>query len=146
MDALGVTVTALHVAFAAVWFGHKLALPSDVRESIKEMREPDAGLVGRLRRGVGLDTVAVVGVVATGGLLAFRQGFSEVEISVWAGAAVAVGLVVVALMVTRTARRELRAALLAGDRPEATAAAKRFAAAVNLEGFLWLAALVLMLV
>ena len=62
MDALGVAVTALHIAFAAEWFGHKLSLPSDLRAGIHAMEGPEAGRVGRLRRAVGLDWVAAVGV------------------------------------------------------------------------------------
>ena len=68
------------------------------------------------------------------------------KVSVWAGATAALGLVAVAIMVTGPARRDLRAALAAGQRPEATAAGKRVAGAINIEGLLWLVALVLMLV
>ena len=146
VDVLGIALVALHIAFAAVWFGHKLALPSDMRAAIHAMEGPETGLVGRLRRSVALDWVAAVGVLATGVLLAYRQGFGEVKVSVWAGATAALGLVAVAIMVTGPARRDLRAALAAGQRPEATAAGKRVAGAINIEGLLWLVALVLMLV
>lgn len=146
VDVLGVALTTLHIAFAAIWFGHKLALPADARASIHGMEGPEAGLVGRLRRAVGLDVISATGAILTGGLMAYRAGLGEIRITVWLGAAVAVGLIVFAVLVTRPARAELRGALLAGLRPEATAAAKRVANAVNLEGFLWLAALVLMVV
>lgn len=145
MDVLDVVIRALHFAFASVWFGNKLGLPSDMRETIRDMDGPEDGLVRRLRRSVGMDIVGAAGVAVTGGLLVYRLGVGEVDLLAWAGAAVALGIVVVAILVTTPARRGLRTALAAGKRPEAIAAANRVSAAMNIEGFMWLAALVLML-
>ena len=142
-DVLVLVLLVLHVTFAAVWFANRLGLPSDMRDAIRAM-EPRAragtadqavGAPRRCRRG---------GVFVTGGLLVYRRGFGDVDLTVWVGAAVAVGLVVMSFLVTRPARRTLRAALSGGHRPEATAAARRVIGAMNVEGFLWLVALVLM--
>lgn len=144
MDALGVTALVLHIAFAAIWFGHKLGLPADARITSRSMEGPDAGLVGRLKRAAGMDLLAAAGTLVTGGVLVYRRGIGNVEWTVHAGAGAAVAVIVVGLLVTRPARRELRQALVAGQRPEATAASRQLATAINLEGACWLAALVMM--
>lgn len=146
VDALGVAVLVLHIAFAAIWFGHKLGLPPDARATARVMDGPQPGLLGRLRRWARVDGVAAAGTLLTGVALAYRRGWDEVPWTVYVGAGVAVALIVVSVMLTRPARRSLRAALGDGLRPEATAAARRLATAVNVEGFLWLAALVLMVI
>lgn len=143
-DVLVLVLLVLHVTFAAVWFANRLGLPSDMRDAIRAMEGPEHGLAQRIRRSVRLDGVGAAGVFVTGGLLVYRRGFGDVDLTVWVGAAVAVGLVVMSFLVTRPARRTLRAALSGGHRPEATAAARRVIGAMSVEGFLWLVALVLM--
>ena len=141
-----VLLVVLHVAFAAVWFGNRLGLPADMRETIHAMEEPEQGLVRRIRRSAGLDRTGMAGVLVTGGLLIYRIGPAEVDVTTWAGAATALAMIGVTFLLTRPARKELRSALLAGQRPEAVAAAKRVTGALNLEAFLWVIALVLMLI
>ncbi len=146
MDVLGVTLLVLHIAFAAIWFGHKLGLPADARATVHGMDGPQQGLIERLKRAARLDVLAAAGTLVTGGALVYRRGLAEVPWTVYAGAGVAVALIVVSVMLTRPARRELRDALAGAERPEATAASRRLATAVNVEGLCWIAALVLMVV
>ncbi len=146
MDVLGVTALVLHIAFAAIWFGHKFGLPGDARSTARTMDGPQEGLIGRLKRSAGLDVLAAAGTLVTGGVLVYRQGIGEVEWTVLAGAGAAVGMILVSVLVTRAVRRQLRDALAAGQRPEAMAASRRLATAVNVEGLCWLVALVLMVI
>lgn len=146
MDVLSVTALVLHIAFAAIWFGHKLGLPGDARITARTMDGPQEGLIGRLKRAAGMDVLAAAGTFVTGGVLVYRQGIDQVEWTVHAGVGAAVGMILVSVLMTRPVRRQLRDALAAGQRPEATAASRRLATAVNVEGLCWLVALVLMVI
>lgn len=140
------TALVLHIAFAAIWFAHEMGLPGDARATSRAMEGPEQGLIVRLKRAARLDGLAAAGTLVTGGVLVYLRGFEEMTWTLYAGAGAAIGLIAVSLLLTRPVRRELRDALTAGQRPEATAASRRLATALNVEGACWLAALVLMVV
>jgi hypothetical protein len=127
-DVLTVILTALHIAFAAVWFGNRIGLTSDISETIHDMDGPAEGLIRRMVRSARFDWMAAAGVFVTGALLVVRIGPGDVGVSVWLGAAAALALVVVTLLLTRPARKDLKDALAGGLRPEAVAAVKKVSA------------------
>lgn len=140
------TLTILHIAFAAAWFGHKLLIPGDIRASLSTRLDDPAPLLGRLKRAEHLGQVTGVGTLLFGAALWWVVGIDTVSIGVWVGAGLVIAAILVGATVGRTATNRLRAAVRAGDRVAAAVAGSQLSRALSVEGILWLGALTAMVV
>ena len=136
----------LHIAVAAAWFGHKLLIPGDIRQSAGAGPPQAPALLGRLRRAERLGQLTGLGTLLSGGLLAWAVGVETVSIGVWAGLGLVLTAIVVGATMGRSASKQLRAAIEEGDRVAATIAGRQINQVLGVESLFWMGALVGMLV
>jgi hypothetical protein len=141
-----VATKILHIAFAAAWFGHKLLIPRDVRQSVHDMADGD-GLIRRMKRAERLGIGSGLGTLLTGiGLILLSVGFADTPIETYVGLAAVIAMFVVGAAVGRPAWNRIKASIEAGDAPSAAAGIKPFTRALALENLLWILALATMLI
>jgi hypothetical protein len=136
----------IHVAFAAAWFGHKLLIPRDLRQSIHQ-REDGEAVIARMRRAERFGIVSGFGTVLSGlALIWLTTGFADTPLPIWLGLAAALAMFVVGGAVARPAWRVIRQGLAEDDYPRAASRSRSFVSALHLEGLLWVLALTAMLI
>ena len=141
-----VAVKILHIAAAAVWFGHKLLIPGDVRTSIHDLPGA-ASFIDRMKRAERLGIAAGLVTLLSGlGLIYLVWGFAEAPLRIYFGLASALAMFVVGLTVARPAWQRIRLGIETGDIPAAAAGEVPFTRALALENLLWVLALGTMLV
>lgn len=140
------TLRILHVAIAAAWFGHKLLVPADIRESVHAGDGEAEALLDRLRRAERFGVLSGLGTLLSGGALMWVVGIETVSLWIWVGLALVIVAIGIGATVARPASKRLRAAVERGDRVEATVAGRQINRVLGLESMLWLGALVTMLV
>ena len=139
-------VRILHVAVAAVWFGHKLLIPADLRQSIGGGVEQARSLVVRLGRAEQLGVITGLGTLLTGLVLVFMIGPAVVGSGIYVGLGLVLVAIAVGVTVARPASVRLREAVAVGDLEAAGSEARRVSQVLVVESVLWSAALVSMLV
>jgi hypothetical protein len=140
------TLTIVHIAIAAAWFGHKLLLPGDIRASAGARTEAAGPFLSRLQRAERFGVATGLGTLASGGALWWVVGFDTVDAGVWVGAGLVLGAILIGAMLGGPATRQLRAAVESGDRIAATVAGGRLNRVLGIESLLWLGALTAMVV
>lgn len=139
-------VRILHVAAAAAWFGHKLLIPIDLRQSIGGGVEQVRALIVRLRRAELLGVITGLGTLLTGLALVFMIGPAMVSFGIYVGLGLVLGAIAVGATVARPASGRLRVAAMSGDLEAAGSEARIVSQVLVAESVLWSAALVSMLV
>ncbi|MGZ8785601.1 MAG: hypothetical protein ACXW1Y_08580 [Acidimicrobiia bacterium] len=139
-------VRILHIAVAAVWFGHKLLIPADLRQSIGGGVEQAGALIVRLRRAEQLGVITGLGTLLTGLVLVFMIGPAMVGSGIYVGLGLVLGAIALGAIVARPASVRLREAVTAGDLEAAGSEARTVSQVLVAESVLWSAALVSMLV
>lgn len=135
----------LHVTFAAAWFGHRILVPRDLRQSIHNRHE-HMGLIQRVVRAERVGIVSGVGTLATGiALIVLTSGFAETPLRIWLGLAAVIAIFMVGALLASPAWRDVRAGLEANDLPRAVSRVGSLIGALRLEGLLWIVALTTML-
>lgn len=141
-----VAVKILHIAFAAAWFGHKILIPRDVRQSVHD-KSAGPALIQRMSRAERLGIGSGLMTILTGiGLILLGPGFADTPLQIYFGLAAALGMFVVGATVARPAWREIRAGIETSDSPRAAAGVKPLARALVVENLLWVVALGAMIV
>lgn len=136
----------LHIAFAAAWFGHKLLIPRDVRQSIHNPAE-SPGLIQRMARAERLGIASGFGTLLTGiGLIMLTDGFAETPLRIYVGLGAVLAMFAVGALVGSPAWRGVRGGLEADDLPRAASRMGSLIGALRLEGVLWILALTTMLI
>lgn len=139
-----VAVKILHIAAAAVWFGHKLLVPSDVRASIHDLGASDL-FIRRMKRAERLGVASGLVTLLSGlALINLVWGFAEGPLRIYLGLAAALAMFVVGAAVARPAWKRVRSGLEAGDVAGAAAGVGPFTRALALENLLWVFALATM--
>jgi hypothetical protein len=130
----------VHIVAASVWFGHKAAVPSDIRRSLAAGVEEARAMVERLGllARVGISS-ALLTVVSGVGLL-WNAGWTASAV-LGVGIMCALGAIAVGAAVARPAWNELVAAVAGGDLALAGAYGRRFSRWLTVESALWIAAL-----
>lgn len=135
----------LHIAFAAAWFGHKLLIPRDVRQSLHNPVE-SAGLIQRMKRAERLGIISGLGTLLTGiGLILLTDGFADTPLRIYLGLAAVLAMFAVGGFAASPAWRDLRRGLESDDLPGAASKLGAFTGALRLEALLWILALTSML-
>lgn len=138
------TLTIVHIAAAAAWFGHKLLIPGDVHASIRDV-EGASRFVARIGRARRHGVVAGVITIGTGVWLVYEVfGFSETPVRIWVGLASALAIFLVAIAIARPAWKRIRSGMENGDPASAASGVVRFRQSLMLENLLWVLALVTM--
>ena len=136
-----VATKVIHILFAAAWFGHKLLIPRDVRQSVHAMTDGE-GLIRRMLRAERLGILSGSGTVLSGiGLIALTTGFAETSVWIYFGLAAAIGILIIGALVARPAWNEIKGGIETGDAPRAAGRVKPFTRALALESLLWIGAL-----
>lgn len=136
----------LHVAIAAAWFGHKLLIPADIRESVHASREDGDVLLARLKRAERFGILTGFGTLLSGATLIWAVGVSTVSLWIWVGLGLVVLAIGIGISVARPASKRLHSAVRSEDRVEATVAGRQLGRALGLESLIWVGALVTMMV
>lgn len=139
-----VALTALHIAVAAAWFGHKLLIPGEIRRSAGAGPDQAEALLLRLRRAERFGQVTGAGTLLSGGALLWAVGVDTVGVGVWVGTGLVVASVVIGATLARPASKRLATAVGAGDRVAATIAGGEVGRVLGIESLLWLGALTAM--
>jgi hypothetical protein len=134
----------VHIASAAVWFGHKLPIPRDIRVSLASGGEAAATMVTRLTASARLGIGAAVLTFLTGVGLLWDAGWSSSTL-LGLGILAATGAIVLGAVAARPAWEGLAAAVTSGDNELAAAYGRRFSRRLHLENVLWIAALAAMI-
>ena len=135
----------LHVTFAAAWFGHKLLIPRDLRQSIHSRHE-HMGLIQRVVRAERLGVISGLGTLVTGmALIILTSGFAQTPLRIWLGLAAVIAMFMVGALLVTPAWRDVRSGLEANDLPHAVSRVGSLIGALRLEGLLWVLALTTML-
>ena len=138
-------VKILHIAFAAAWFGHKILIPRDLRQSIHNRHE-NMGLTKRMTRAERLGIVSGLGTLATGfWLISLTTGFATTPLRIWLGLAAVLAMFLVGGLVGSPAWRDVKAGLADNDLPRAVSRVGALIGALRLESLLWVLALTTML-
>lgn len=136
-----VALKIAHVAFAAAWFGHKLLIPGDIKESVHSV-DGAALFVRRIERAERLGIASGLLTIASGlGLIYFGTGFAEAPLRIYLGLAATIAMVVIGATMARPAWKTIRMGLLDGDAAGASAGEPALRRSLTLENLLWLAAL-----
>ena len=136
-----VAVKILHIAAAAVWLGHKVLIPGDLRATIRDLTGSDR-FVRRMERALRVGIASGLVTVLSGlGLIHLVFGFTSAPVRIYLGLAAVLAMFVVGALVARPAWDRIRTGLETGDAPAAAAAAGRFTRALALENLLWVLAL-----
>ena len=136
----------LHIAVAAAWFGHKLLVPGDIKAALASGQGESNDLVPRLNRAERLGQLTGVGTVLTGLLLAWFVGFDTVAATTYFGLGLVVLAILIGATIARPASNALRSAISNEDRAGAALAGRQIRRVLAIEGLLWSATLVTMLV
>jgi hypothetical protein len=139
-------VRILHVAVAAAWFGHKLLIPADLRQSIGGGFEQAGDLMVRLRRAEQLGVITGLGTLLTGLVLVFMIGPDVVSPGIYVGLGLVLAAIALGATVAHPASVRLREAVVGGDLMAAGSEARTVSQVLVAESVLWSAALVSMLV
>ena len=139
-------VRILHVGVAAAWFGHKLLIPADLRQSMSGGVEQAGALIVRLRRAEQLGVITGLGTLLTGLVLVFMIGPAVVSPGIYVGLGLVLAAIALGATVARPASVRLRKAVMVGDLAAAGSEAQRVSQVLVAESVLWSAALVSMLV
>ena len=134
-------VLALHVLFAAAWFGMASALPALVRSAMR----PGAAEGGKVIGAMNGSAVLFYGFAVANWTLGMQLGF-EAQYNAWPyHTALTLGLILVAvqLLLIRTGWNKLVAGV---GTPEAEAGRKRLAAGLGIGNLVWLVLFILMYV
>lgn len=140
------TLTILHVAVAAAWFGHKLLVPADIRESVHAGEGEAEALVERLRRAERFGILSGLATLLSGAGLMWLIGPAAVSLWIWVGLALVIVAIAIGAAVGRPASKRLREAVSRRDRVAATVAGRQINRMLGIESLLWLGALVTMLI
>ncbi len=136
----------LHIVFAAAWFGHKVLIPRDVRQSVHDMSD-GSGLIRRMQRAQLLGIGSGLGTLLTGiGLIFLTTGFADTPFTIYFGLVAVIAMFILGAVVARPAWNRIKAGIEAGDAPQAAAGVKAFTRALVLENLIWILALGSMLV
>lgn len=134
----------LHITIAAAWFGHKLLLPRDVRNSVRNSESAQL-MIARVKRARNLGVLAGLGTLATGIWLVYlTTGFADASIQTYVALGAVLAMFVVGASVARPAWKKIEDAVREGDTPHAVGASIGFGRALNLESLLWILALTMM--
>jgi hypothetical protein len=144
-DSVLVALKALHIGVAAAWFGHKLLIPTDLRQSITAGVDAARRLLPRLERAERLGIATGMGTLLTGLGLAWAIGFGVVRTPIWVGLGLVVAAIAIGAIVARPASIRLRSAVASGDLAVAGSNARTLTGVLSAEALLWSAALVTML-
>jgi hypothetical protein len=131
----------LHISAAAIWLGHKILIPGDVRASIRNHSavEPFLRRMKRAERlGIGSGLVTLLSGV---GLAQLVWGLTEAPWRIYVGLAAALAMFVVGATMARPAWDRIESGLRSADLPVAASGEGKFARALALENMLWLVAL-----
>lgn len=134
----------VHIASAAVWFGHKLPIPRDIRVSLGAGGEAATVMVQRLTATARLGIGSAVLTVLSGVALLWNAGWSSTTL-LGVGILAAIGAIVLGAVAARPAWAGLTSAVSGGDPEVAAAYGRRFSRMLHLENLLWLAALAAMI-
>lgn len=141
-----VATKIVHIAFAAVWFGHKVLIPRDMRQSIHHPVD-GGGFIRRIERAERLGIGSGLGTILSGiGLILLTTGFAGTPLRIYFGLAAAIAMVFVGGLVARPAWKEIREGIIDDDLPRAAAAERPFTRALMIENLLWIGALGAMVV
>jgi hypothetical protein len=143
-EPMVVALTAIHIAIAAAWFGHKLLIPGDIRRSAGADNAQAQAFLARLRRAQGFGILTGLGTVLSGALLAWVVGVESVGPGVWVGAGLVLAAIALGAIVARPASRRLADAVQTGDRVGVNRAGAQVGRVLEIESALWLGALLAM--
>lgn len=87
MESILVVIRILHIGLAAAWFGHKLLIPLDLRETMRTPDGPNESLLVRLEGAQRLGLLTGTGTLATGVTLILLIGPAAVSLWVFTGLA-----------------------------------------------------------
>ena len=129
-----------HIAVASAWFGHKLLIPRDVRDSVHAV---DADrfvrrLKGAERLGIGSGLLTLLSGLA---LIYWGTGFADAPVLIYVGLGGALAMILVGALVARPASRRIVDGLNQGEVVAAAAAEPAFRRALLLENVLWVGVL-----
>lgn len=140
-------LTVVHIACAATWFGHKLLLPRDLRDSFGKSVELAQAAVERMNRAEKIGIGSALGTLATGLAMIFTMGgFALMPVRIHIGLALAIAIFVVGGTLGRPAGIRIREAVAANDLESARSSARRLTMVFGIEQLLWTIILVLMVV
>lgn len=135
-----------HIAIAAAWFGHKLLVPADIRQSVHAGQAEAEYLLRRLRRAERFGILSGAGTLISGGALMWAVGVETLSVWIWVGLGLVIVAIGIGVTVARPASLQLRDAVGRGDRVQATVVGRQINRALGIESLLWLGALVTMVV
>ena len=136
-----VALKIAHIAFAAAWFGHKLLIPGDVHESIRDV-EGYPRFMARISRAQRLGLISGLLTLASGAWLIYEvYGLDAVPTRIWVGLGITVAIFLVGAFLARPAWGRIKAGLLIGEPAAASAGVVSFRRALLLDNLLWLLAL-----
>lgn len=131
----------LHIAFAAAWFGHKLLVGRDVKESVHSMKATDL-LIARVGRAERFGQLTGFGTLLTGlGLIYLTTGFAEAPVRIYFGLAAVVVMILIGASMARPAWNTISEGLHTDDPVKAAEGVPQLRRALLLENLLWLVAL-----
>jgi hypothetical protein len=141
-----VVIRILHIGLAAAWFGHKLLIPMDLRETLRTIDGRDQSLLVRLQGAQRLGLITGTGTLATGVTLIVLIGPVAVSPWVFAGLTLVIAMFAVGALLARPSWNRLKASVETGDRRSARIAADALTRALNIESVVWVAVLVTMVI
>jgi hypothetical protein len=130
----------VHLAAASVWFGHKAAVPGDIRQSLAAGLATATGMVERLGRLARVGIGAALLTVASGVGLLWDAGWTASAVR-GVGIMCALGAMAVGAAFARPAWNGLATAVADEDLAVAGAYGRRFSRWLTVESALWIAAL-----
>ncbi len=133
----------LHIAIASAWFGHKLLVPSDLRQISAATPEFARASLPRIERAERLGIATGLGTLLSGLWLMFLVG--RVRPAIYLGVVFVLTAVAVGGLVARPASIRFREAVANADPEGAAAASRTLSTVLMIETGLWSGALLTML-
>ena len=146
MESVAVVTRIIHVGLAAAWFGHKLLIPSDLRDAMRSDGGSDGGLILRVERAQRVGLVTGFGTLVTGIVLVILAGPAAISRWIYAGLTLVIAMFAIGALLARPAWIRFKTSLEDGDRSSAQNAADMLSRALNVESIVWVAVLITMVI
>lgn len=131
-----------HITVAAIWLGHKLLVPFDLRTVTEPHGETVATAVAKVERAALIGQASGLLTLLTGvALILAVGGPGSVPDRIYVGAGIVIVMFIVGAAIARPAWIRVRKSIDSGDRVGGRGAVRRLNLALLIESVLWVAAL-----
>ena len=137
----------IHIVAAAVWFGHKILLPRDLRSSLQAGGDQARGLIPRIERAERLGMASGLLTLFSGfAMILLSGGFAAMPLRIYIGMSLVIVMFLLGAIIARPAWSQVKRGIETEELEASRFGARRLIRVFVIEQSLWAAVLVTMVV